>query len=287
MNRKRQYSAETAKRLHGFTLIELLVVIAIIGLLAGLGLPSIKNMGKSNAMIAANRQLLDDINYARQRAIADHTTVYMVFIPPSIVDPALFPIPTDPRLAAAVTNLWGGQYTTYALLSLRSVGEQPGRSTPRYLTDWKRLPAGVFIATNKFTTVPGLTTNFFYDLQFPFPVSTNYPVGNKAYRLPYLAFNYLGQLVDKNGQLLNNQNQVYIPLARGSIFYARDANGNFAPQPADVSETVAGTAYYTAFNTTNTQTGYSLPPPDDAKTYNQIFIDPLTGRARVQRQEVQ
>lgn len=109
-----------------FTLIELLVVITIIGLLLGLGLPMIKGMNKSNSMVAANRQLLDDINYARQRAIGDHTSVYIVFVPPTIVN---WTVPTDPSISKVMTNLYGGQYTMYALLSLRSVGEQPGRST--------------------------------------------------------------------------------------------------------------------------------------------------------------
>ena len=271
-----------------FTLIELLVVISIIGLLAGLGLPAIKHMSKSNVMMAANRQLLDDINYARQRAIADHTTVYMVFIPPWIANTTLFPIPADSRLAAAVTNLYGGQFTTYALISLRAVGEQPGRSTPRYLTEWKTLPAGVYIATNKFYLTPfAFARTFAQDLQFPFPVATNYPLTVKAYKLPYIAFNYLGQLVDKNGSLLGSQTNMFIPLVRGSVFYARDAAGNVTAQPADVSETVAGTAYYTTYNSLNALTGTNLPAPDNAKVYNQIYIDPLTGRPRVQRQELQ
>ncbi len=278
---------EGRARPRAFTLVELLVVISIIALLAGLGLPAIKSMSKSNVMAAASRQMLDDINYARQRAIAEHTSVYMVFIPPNIVNQTLFPVPTDPRLGATVSNLYGGQYTTYALMSLRSVGEQPGRSTPRYLTEWKSLPTGVYIATNKFIYVPGLVTNFFYDLQFPFPVATNFPLGKNAYHLPYLAFNYLGQLVDGSGNLLNNQFQVYIPLVRGSIFYARDAAGNFIAAPADVTETVAGTGYYSTYNTVQAQTGQALPAPDNAKVYNQIFIDPLTGRPRVQRQELQ
>src|ERR1700722_20253329 len=65
-----------------FTLLELLVVLVIMGILAAIGLPAIRGMSKSNAIAAADRQMLDDLAYARQRAIAEHTTVYMVFVPP-------------------------------------------------------------------------------------------------------------------------------------------------------------------------------------------------------------
>ena len=64
-----------------FTLIELLVVISIMGLLAGLAVPALKNLGKSNVNISAQRQLLDDVAHARQLAVSQRTTVYMVFVP--------------------------------------------------------------------------------------------------------------------------------------------------------------------------------------------------------------
>src|ERR1035441_7575307 len=64
-----------------FTLIELLVVISIMGLLAALAVPALKNLGKSNVQVSAARQLLDDVGRARQLAIIQHTTVYMVFVP--------------------------------------------------------------------------------------------------------------------------------------------------------------------------------------------------------------
>lgn len=280
-----------------FTLLELLVVIVIIGLLATIGLPAIRGMTKSNAVVAADRQMLDDIAYARRLAIANHTTVYMLFVPPWITSVTV----NDPNLLPMMTNLYQGQYTSYALFSFRSVGDQPGQQSPHYWTSWKALPAGMYIATNKFVApyepaqdgqplAPGFFTN-----TFPIPTVTNTA---PLVSMPYIAFNYLGQLVynapgsgtetlvaQKQGS--KNLYYEYIPLAHGSIFYPRDASGNFTPGPPDLQETPPGNAYYESYASANALNGQPLTGTDSNKVYNQIYVDPLTGKARVQRQEVQ
>ena len=218
----------------------------------------IKGLNKSNSMIAADRQLLDDINYARQRAIADHTSVYMVFIPPNIIT---WTLPPSPALTKAMVNLYAGQYNTYALLSLRSVGEQPGRLTPRYLTPWKSLPAGVYIATNKLTagSIPGLAPTFFNDLGpknrrhnflFPWPpISHPQRPAPMAWIIICLISGLIiwgrWSIVPTEWTISSSRNRTavttwHIPLARGSLFYQRNADGTYAQQPPDISELTPG-----------------------------------------------
>src|SRR6266571_5117108 len=73
-------NTEHGTRIPAFTLIELLVVISIVGLLAGLAVPVVNNF-KPNVVAGATRQLLDDVARARQYAISQRTTVFMVFVP--------------------------------------------------------------------------------------------------------------------------------------------------------------------------------------------------------------
>ena len=49
--------------------------------MAGLTVPVLKNFAKSDATLGASRQLLDGVARARQLAISQRTTVYMVFVP--------------------------------------------------------------------------------------------------------------------------------------------------------------------------------------------------------------
>ena len=245
-----------------FTLLELLTVIAIMGIIAALAMPSLRGL-KPNAKAAATRDLLDAVGRARQLAISQRTTVYMVFAPTNFFS------------GLTGTN-WGRvqsvadkQLIGYAYVCLRSVGDQPGVHTARYLSSWRTLPEGAFIPPAKFGSgfiIPNTSIGNLWIAPFsvtnslPFPSESN-PV-TVPVMLPYIAFDGTGQLVSG----LPGQPEL-IPITEGRVSFARDPNTRLAQaQPATATELPIG----------NTVDNYSL-----------VWIDRLTGRAHVERRKVQ
>lgn len=263
-----------------FTVIELLAVIAIMAIIAALVGPTLKNLRKGDATASATRQLLDATARARQLAISQHETVYMVFLPTNFwgfdLNGFLNRLTYEQRVA--VSNLVDEQLTGYTFISLHTVGDQPGQSTPHYLSRWQTLPDGSFIPPWKFTdrvTVQNPSTGqtfvvmpFTNDVAFPFP-SAQVEYNRSPYLplhvyLPYIAFNYQGQLIDSSGQLMDRDE--FIPLARGALIFAKDANQVPIMDSPQVLES---------------------PPGDSTNDFNLIHIDRLTGRARLEHPQVQ
>ncbi len=199
------------------------------------------------------------------------------------------------------TNLLDKQLTGYTYMAYGALGDQPGQHTWHYLAPWQSLPEGTYIPLWKFYN-PAISNafadpangNYWFTISafsstnvFPFPTtningSANYSLPS----LPYIAFNYLGQLSTFSGQLLTTltpaqalaQGQDYdqdfagggvdIPLAQGSVISAIDPN---------TRALMMGNP------------GVIENPPGNSVgiTYNVIHIDPLTGRATLEYHKMQ
>jgi prepilin-type N-terminal cleavage/methylation domain-containing protein len=286
-----------------FTLIELLTVIAIIAVLAALAGPVFKQFSKSDVNVSATRQMLDDCARARQLAIANRSTVFMVFVSTNFWnDPfkltgvnewttfvhTFAPLIED---SMTVTQMYAAQWNGYYIESVRTIGDQPGQSNPQDLQKVKTLPAGSFIAPFKFTapkypsaSAPYPTNRsdlpiygFLLTNNIPFPTSDL--LTNPAFALqsgvnpnfhyvtvPYIAFNYLGQLTPGDGTLLTYDEN--IPLDYGSI-----------AEPISTTNRAPVQGFPTVIE--------SPPGNSTNMSYNVIHIDRLTGRARLEQQAAQ
>jgi prepilin-type N-terminal cleavage/methylation domain-containing protein len=273
------FQPSTLNRFCAFTLIEMLVVISILGILAALTVPVLKNFARSDATLGASRQLLDGVARARQLAVSQRTTVYMIFMPTNFWWGTYGTLPNawwnslTAEQKTAVTNLCDKQLTGYTFIARGAMGDQPGRHEWHYLGEWQTLPDGTFIALRKFTLTPLPATNYFMITNYaiagfatnaiPFPTATNTLV---PLVFPFVAFNYQGQLTT-DGHTVAADDE-YIPIARGSVIYAADPETKaFQLNAPDVSEMPPGNSTNSAFNI--------------------VHIDRLTGRAVLEFQKVQ
>jgi prepilin-type N-terminal cleavage/methylation domain-containing protein len=263
----------------GFTLIELLAVITIIAVLAGIVIPNLSAF-KPNASASAERQLLDALGRARQLAISQRTTVYLVFLSTNFwTNSGYARLTSYPLEANKTSKLLGKQLIGYNIVALRSLGDQPGQNTPRYFGPWQALPEGSIIPAAKFqernpllpvmtitnSPVPYNIYGFLFTNAIPFPSEKAAALANVApyVPLPYVAFNYQGQLADGTGAATGVDE--FIPIAKGAVSFARNSDHTFLTNNPTVTEQPAG-------NSTN--------------SFDLVRVDWLTGRSHIERLEV-
>lgn len=291
----------------GFSLVELLVVLAIVGLVASISLPALRGLGKSNSLVSTQRQLLDDLGLARQLALKNRTTVYMVFVPGNIWEhegrATVVPGAREGEIAKrAFLSAASGPYSGYALLARRRVGDQPGTEHWQYLTEWKALPEGYVFpkamfdrhAAGAYSLAFPDPTNYVSLLPTtPLPVAVAFP--NKKeflkleFRMPYLAFDGFGRVDAGSRPQFHSGvhkasaapfgNDFVITFTSGSVFLPRDADGNLIAPGAAGTETELDVV-----ETPAPKPVAGLPPEQNvnfAYVPNRIVISSLTGRARI------
>jgi hypothetical protein len=151
------------------------------------------------------------------------------------------------------------QFSAYAVVADRTVGDQPGRHTRRYITEWKSLPEGMLFAPYKLLNrAPGSGNEYtrsFPLLSLPFPSSQS-----DLFPLPYIGFNARGQLLSQRDEI--------IAVARGSVFVARNPNGTVSKATPDVQLLPPANG--------------NLPPGIQTNIYTFARINWLTGRTKLE-----
>ena len=229
-----QKAALTRKRQRAFTLVEMLAVIAVMLIILKLTLPSLDGILGVEAQGMARTQLVGDLNRARAKAFERGAPVYVVFMPlynqvGCVPEGAMQPAAAKHQFFRGnpdANALLAGQLSRYALFAEYLPGDQPGRPSIKWLTDWKSLPAGYYFDHLELEALPE-------------EVSVSHLKGvrpaNSTMRLqlPAVKYNSRGELV---GAGLRG---IYLSVNKGGVLPPRlNQDGSFAVENADPPESL-------------------------------------------------
>jgi len=216
-------------RARAFTLTELLAVVVVMLIVLRFTLPSLDGLLGSEAEGMARAQIIGDLNRARSMALERGAAVQVVFMPLyrdiSSRDnnnninnnaKALY-FSSNPD----ANRLLGSQLVAYALYSESQPGDQPGRPSPKWLTDWKFLPSGYFLSSQDlYASCPSRV--------WVKNLANNSPYFDGELELPAIAYNSRGQLKD------TGLTGLYLSVIKGGVFSpVKDQNGNYSVTSAD------------------------------------------------------
>ena len=223
----------------GFTLVELMAVIAVMLLVLKLALPSLKGLMGGAPELVARKQLIGDLNQARTMALRNGTPVYVVFMPLfTEMQPVTNVQEAKHYLSTEANGLLGGQSVSYALYAEYLPGDQPGTPSRRWLTDWKRLPDGFYLAKDDMEIIhlsaeaSGSSRLVFSNLQN----DHSRGVGNarRGLKLPYIMYNSRGELAARGNPGELRVGGFYLSVTEGGVFQpGLDANGKFKLEDAE------------------------------------------------------
>jgi Tfp pilus assembly protein PilE len=180
----------TAERWAGFTLVELLAVIGIMAAMLAIAVPAFTSLTQGSGLRAAAVQLRSDLSLARQYAINKSFYVYVVF-PTVETRPARRSGDKTP-----VSEAVGVPYCTYAAFFMEN--EQGGdHGTVNFLTEWKRLPEGVFFDSRLKKKTNLLTYDKINYVQYPIDMWINgaFSIWDHGKPQPTLVFSPRGSVV--------------------------------------------------------------------------------------------